>query len=286
MYYSVWHYNLKLKSWYTKLHLQHLYHLFFCILVMIFIFIYWLSTNKEVHNMSFTFLLSFPQEIGKSEVGLVRQIPRAIEVLHKVLNTDPLITLTTVIPSGLTEVWGRKGKPSFQRLCYFLPASLSSILQGGFLFYFLFSVVEGAWLCIALLHHWRSAFGSVYPLEFGSRRGQQRIKQRTREVWNENVLADVCFFGQRNVFTWCTPCMSSAAILFYIISCYTLLILFSLTSIILFLNLWTAFRLWFFSPDFLRSIYLLLLLPWELKRQQNEQIETSQLYRLLNWGIS
>lgn len=69
-------------------------------------------------------------------------------------------------------------------------------------------------------------------------------------------------------------CRVQLSYFIFIIRCYSLLILFSS----LFLNLWIAFRLWFILR-LLKSIYFLLLLPWELKRQQinkNEQTETSQ----------
>lgn len=50
--------------------------------------------------------------------------------------------------------------------------------------------------------------------------GQQRIKLKSRQAWSNNVLPGLCFFfcffsWPRNVFTWCSPCMLSSAILFY-----------------------------------------------------------------------
>lgn len=102
----------------------------------------------------YLFSLSLLKELGISKVGLVRQIPRETEV-HEVLSycppdtsrgeEPPLLSSSPliVIPSGLTEVWGRKEKNIFPTFLLFPPCS-TSILQGGVLFpvFFFFLIVN------------------------------------------------------------------------------------------------------------------------------------------------
>lgn len=83
-----------------------------------------------------------------------------------------------------------------------------------------------AWLCIASLHHQHSCFWfcSLWPAANQTRGGVES------KHFFANLFLSLFFFKRRIVFTCCSPCMSSAAILFCIYhTLLSLLILLSLT---------------------------------------------------------
>lgn len=166
-----------------------------------------------------------------SKVCPVRLIPQAIEVLHEVLyyslpfqpgvrSTPPVL-----LPSNRDTQWPDRGvrktrKTIFTTVLLYPPCLTLSLIFAGRSFVssiFLFIVIKGPGFASHCFTSDILLFGSVYLLDLRSCCGQQRIKQKTREAWNQSVLANFFFFSrQRIVFTWCSPCMSSAAILFCI----------------------------------------------------------------------
>lgn len=164
--------------------------------------------------------------------------------------------------------------------------SLSSILQGGVLLLLSFFIYRFNVRGLAL-HRIASPLVLCFwfCLPAWVRKLYRQIKRRTKEGVEPNrsrKLFRFDFFWQRIVLTWCFPRMSSAAIWFYID--HTLLQ--SCNSFLCNFNRFISElmnSLWFFSR-LMKSIYFLLLLPWELKRQQiNKTNKLEHLDLIVYW---
>lgn len=251
------------------------------------------ALTRSSSALTFRFPLSLPlQEIGKSKVGQLKLTPRATEVLQEVLTTWHPGVRSTLLSSYCDTQWPDRGARKERKTIFPTFNASSSLILSPPLCREEFRFLSFLFVCEFEgnldLRRIAPPIGVQLLVLFGSHVSSRKSSWGRGQACNES---DSRFSHIRRFFVDKELCLRGALLAcrvqpycFLSISCYNLLIPFPLTF-----NCFLSEHMnsvWFFNSRLSKSIYFLLLLPWELKTATDwtniSTLSSTELGNILN----